>query len=65
MEFWKAEEGWGELILPDGRKCFGHFSAIDQSHGFRSLHAGDFVQIVARQASQDDYNCVADVILPT
>jgi cold shock CspA family protein len=64
VSFWNAEEGWGELILANGSKCFAHFSAIQQSGGYRSLQAGDAVEVVWRTTSQDGYSCVADAIWP-
>ncbi|WP_441415024.1 hypothetical protein [Arthrobacter sp. 2MCAF14] len=64
VSFWKAEEGWGELILPDGKKCFGHFSVIEQSGGYRSLRAGDLVDVEWTTASQDEYDYVAVLIQP-
>ncbi|GAA5190723.1 hypothetical protein GCM10023346_08360 [Arthrobacter gyeryongensis] len=64
VSFWKAEEGWGELILPDGKKCFAHFSVIEQSGGYRSLKAGDLVDVEWTAASQDEYAFVAVSIQP-
>ncbi len=54
----------GELILPDGKKCFGHFSVIEQSGGYRRLKAGDSVEVEWTAASQDEYDYVALSIQP-
>jgi cold shock CspA family protein len=64
VSFWKAEEGWGELIVTDRKKCFGHFSVIEQSGGYRSLNAGDLVEVEWTAASQDEYDHVAVLIQP-
>ncbi|GAB3566934.1 hypothetical protein GCM10027405_26590 [Arthrobacter alkaliphilus] len=64
VSFWKAEEGWGELVLPDGKKCFGHFSVIQQSGGYRALEAGDPVELERTAVAQDEYDYVAVWIQP-
>lgn len=61
VSFWKSEEGWGELVLPNGTKCFGHFSLI-QEPGFRALEKGQSVTVDWRMAQQDEYSVVATAI---
>lgn len=61
---WHAEDGWGVLDCaetPGG--CWGHFSNV-QAEGFRSLSAGQRVELTWEAAEQDGYAFRAVTIIP-
>ncbi|MCM2423038.1 cold shock domain-containing protein [Streptomyces sp. RKAG293] len=61
---WDDEAGWGVLDCaetPGG--CFGHFSDI-VAEGFRSLSAGQRVQLTWEAPGQDGYAYRAVRIIP-
>lgn len=63
VAFWKADVGWGEITLPDGNACFGHFSVIAMP-GFRMLESGQEVDVLWHAARQDGYAYAASEIRP-
>jgi cold shock protein len=55
VRFWLYEEGWGVIDsarTPGG--CWAHFSAVEVS-GFRTLQAGQSVEVDWEPADQDGY----------
>lgn len=66
---WDDEEGWGVLDSPETPGgCFAHFSDIQGLKGFRSLAAGQRVELEweAPGFKQDgyDFRAVRLVVLP-
>ena len=62
---WDDEEGWGVLDssqTPGG--CWAHFSAVEMT-GFRSLVAGQKVDLEWESAEQDGYQYRAVLVVVT
>ncbi len=58
VKFFKSEKGWGAITcdeLPDGQDVWVHFSDIEAT-GYRSLDAGDIVDVDYERARQDGFN---------
>ena len=64
VKFWKAEKGWGAIVLDDtGFDVWGHFSAVETT-GYRSLEAGQRVQVEYEMVEQDSFRARAVRIVP-
>ena len=58
VKFYKEEKGWGVITtdeLPEGSDVFVHYSAIE-APGYRSLAAGDVVELDYEKAEQDSFH---------
>jgi CspA family cold shock protein len=64
VKFWKAEKGWGAIVLDDvDFDVWGHFSAIDMP-GYRTLEPGQRVFVEYELAEQDSFRARAQRIVP-
>ena len=64
MRFWLDEEGWGVIDspnTPDG--CWAHFSNLKMD-GYRTLAAGQAVELAWEQFRQDGYEYRAVTVRP-
>ncbi len=56
VRFWLDEEGWGVIDCPktpDG--CWAHWSTLEMD-GYRTLSAGQAVELTWERARQDGYD---------
>jgi CspA family cold shock protein len=59
VKFWKAEKGWGAIVLDDvDFDVWGHFSAIDMP-GYRAVEPGQRVFVEYEMAVQDSFRARA------
>ncbi len=64
VKFFKPDKGWGAITspdLPDGFDAWVHFSAIEMD-GYRSLNAGDSVEVDYEPVEQDSLRFVATLV---
>jgi CspA family cold shock protein len=61
VKFWRDDKGYGVIESADTAPwdIWSHFSAIDAT-GFKSLTAGERVEVTYHRANQDSYRYVAE-----